>query len=168
MPSVPVHYVDLRAFCYATEDEKRVEGALRTFVPGPATPDGDVDESDGDESGGSHGDGEYVELDREVTEGFHGDRILVLSVRLDRADQVRYALSKLAEARDFDRLLAELDDRVDDNTAFFVQLDKQAAFRGEVRLGEGITFRAKVEAYPARREKAVENARETLEVLRED
>ena len=164
MPSVPVHYVDLRAFCYATEDEKRVEGALRTFVPGPASPDSD---GDGDESGGCHGDEKFVELDREVTEGFHGDRILVLSVRLERADQVRYALSKLAEARDFDRLLAELDDRLDDNTAFFVQVDKQAAFRGEVRLGEGITFRAKVEAYPAKREKAVENARETLESLRE-
>jgi len=163
MPSVPVHYVDLRAFCYATEDEKRVEGALRTFVPGPDSPGG----ADGDGGAGSGSDEEFVELDREVTEGFHGDRILVLSVRLDRADQIRYALSKLAGARDFDRLLAELDDRVDDNTAFFVGLDKQAAFRGEVRLGEGITFRAKVEAYPAKREKAVENARETLESLRE-
>jgi hypothetical protein len=157
MPSVPVHYVDLRAFCYATEDEKRVEQALRTFVPGPAAPD----DADGD------GTEEFVELDREVTEGFHGDRILVLSVRLERADQVRHALAALAAAEAFDRLLAELDDRVDDNTAFFVTLDKQAAFRGDVRLGEGITFRAKVEAYPARREKAVANARETLESLRE-
>ena len=157
MASVPFHYVDLRAFCYATEDEKRVEQALRTFVPGPALPDG----ADG-------GDGAFVELDREVTEGFHGDRILVLSARLERADQVRYALSALAGAEEFDRLLAELEDRVDDNTAFFVQLDKQAAFRGDVRLGEGITFRAKVEAYPAKREKAIENARETLERLRDE
>ena len=164
MPSVPVHYVDLRAFCYATEDEKRVEQALRRFVPGP-----DPTRGNGDEDGSGDGDAAdvLVELDREVTEGFHGDRILVLSVRLERADQVRYALAALAEAEEFDRLLAELDDRVDDNTAFFVQLDKQAAFRGEVRLGEGITFRAKVEAYPAKREKAVENARETLERLRE-
>ena len=73
------------------------------------------------------------------------------------------ALSALAGAEEFDRLLAELEDRVDDNTAFFVQLDKQAAFRGEVGLGEGLTFRAKVEAYPAKKEAAVENARETLE-----
>ncbi|MEF8843453.1 MAG: RNA-binding protein [Haloarculaceae archaeon] len=158
MPSVPVHYVDLRAFCYATEDEKRVEQALRRFVPGPALPD---EGADGD------GDGTFVELDREVTEGFNGDRILILSVRLERADQIRYALAALAEAEEFDRLLAELDDRVDDNTAFFVTLDKQAAFRGDVRLGEGITFRAKVEAYPAKWETAVENARETLEGLRE-
>jgi RNA binding exosome subunit len=164
MPSVPVHYVDLRAFCYATEDEKRVEQALRAFVPGPASPEED-DRADETEDGDRAF--EFVELDRETTEGFHGDRILVLSVRLERADQVRYALSALAGAEEFDRLLAELEDRVDDNTAFFVQLDKQGAFRGDVRLGEGITFRAKVEAYPARREKAVENTRETLERLRE-
>jgi len=156
MPSVPVHYVDLRAFCYATEDEKRVERALRTFVPGPDTREDDGDGADG-----------FVELDREVTEGFHGDRILVLSVRLERADQIRHALSRLAGADEFDRLLGELDDRVDDNTALFVGLDKQAAFRGDVRLGEGITLRAKVEAYPAERETAIENAREILESLRD-
>jgi hypothetical protein len=156
MSSVPVHYVDLRAFCYATEDEKRVEQALRTFVPGPDSPDSD----DWD------GEGTFVELDREVTEGFHGDRILVLSARLERADQIRYALAALARADDFDRLLGELDDRVDDNTALYVGVDKQSAFRGAVRLGEGITFRAKIEAYPAKRETAVGNARETLESLR--
>ena len=27
------HYVDLRAFCYATEDEDRVEAALRHYLP---------------------------------------------------------------------------------------------------------------------------------------
>jgi len=165
MPSVPVHYVDLRAFCYATEDEKRVEQALRTFVPGPASPDDAYDGDGTDVENDGRGTDGLVELEREVTEGFHGDRILVLSVRLERADEIRYALSALAEADEYDRLLAELDDRVDDNTALFVQLDKQAAFGGDVRLGEGITFRAKVEAYPARREKAVENARETLEDL---
>jgi len=167
MPSVPVHYVDLRAFCYATEDEKRVEQALRTFVPGPASPDRGTDGEDGGGTDDDGGNDVFVELDREITEGFHGDRILVLSVRLKRADEIRYALSALAEAAEYDRLLAELDERVDDNTALFVQLDKQAAFGGEVRLGEGITFRAKVEAYPAKRETAVENARETLEELEE-
>jgi len=165
MPSVPVHYVDLRAFCYATEDEKRVEQALRTFVPGPASPDDAYDGDGTDVDNDGRGTDGFVELEREATEGFHGDRILVLSVRLERAEEIRYALSALAEADEYDRLLAELDDRVDDNTALFVQLDKQAAFGGDVRLGEGITFRAKVEAYPARREKAVENARETLEDL---
>ena len=138
MARVPFHYVDLRTFCYATEDEKRVERALRTFLP------------------------EEYEIERNTSEGHHGDRIVVLSARLENADDVRYALSRVADLDDFDRVLDELDDRVDDNCAFFLQFDKQAAFKGDVKLGRGMTFRAKVEAYPAKREKAVENARETM------
>ncbi|MFB6152337.1 MAG: RNA-binding protein [Haloarculaceae archaeon] len=141
MPSVPLHYVDLRAFCYATEDEKRVETALRTFLP------------------------EDFEIERAESEGHHGDRIVVLSARVERADEVRTVLDVLGGLDDLDAVVSELDDRVDDNCAFYLTLDKQAAFRGEVRRGDGITFRSKVEAYPAKHEKAVANARELFEDL---
>lgn len=141
MASVPFHYVDLRAFSYATEDDRRVERALRTLLP------------------------EDAALERTETTGHLGDPILVLSARVERADEVRHVLARLAEAEEFDRIEAELDDRVTDNCELFVRLDKQAAFGGEVRLGEGITLRAKVEAYPAKRETAVENAREALDEL---
>jgi len=144
MSSVPFHYVDLRTFCYATEDEKRVEQALRRLLP------------------------EEFEIERNENVGHHGDRIVVLSARVERADDVRYVLEQLTELGEFDRLESELDDRVDDNTSLFLRLDKQAAFKGDVRLGEGITLRAKIEAYPAKREIAVENARETLQDLRVD
>ena len=144
MPKIPLHYVDLRTFCYVTEDEKRVEDALRTFLP------------------------EEFEIDRVESEGHYGDRILVLSARVEKADDVRHVLSRLADLEEFDRLIAELDDRVTENTELFLTLDKQAAFTDEVRLGDGITFRAKVEAYPAKKEKAVENAEEVLERLREE
>ncbi|MCY4729380.1 RNA-binding protein [Natronomonas gomsonensis] len=144
MSAVPFHYVDLRAFCYATEDEKRVEAALRTFLP------------------------EDVDIEREETEGHHGDRILVLSVRLERADEVRHVLSALARLDDFQRLIDELDQRVDDNCAFFIQLDKQAAYKGDVELGTGLMLRGKVEAYPAKKEKAVETAEEALQELAEE
>jgi len=153
MASVPFHYVDLRAFCYATEDQKRVEDALRTYLP------------DGQGEEGTDGNDEPIELDRAETEGFHGDRILVLSVRLERADEVRYVLSRLAESPDLDAVLDELDDRVDEDCTFFLSLDKQAAVRGEVALGDGITLRGKVEAYPARKTAAVQNVRETLSGL---
>jgi RNA binding exosome subunit len=142
--SVPFHYVDLRAFCYATEGEKRVGDALRTFLP------------------------DDVELDRAESEGFHGDRILVLSARLERADEMRHVLSALTELDGIEAVIDELDYRVDEDCTFFLTLDKQAAFRGEVARGDGITLRAKVEAYPARKESAVENVRETLEGLRAD
>ncbi|THE66529.1 RNA-binding protein [Salinadaptatus halalkaliphilus] len=149
MPQIPLHYVDLRTFCYATEDQKRVEEALRTFLP------------DGEDE-------EPFDLERVESEGHYGDRILVLSARVETADDVRYVLSRLADLETFDDLIDELDERVTDNTELFLRLDKQAAFEGEVRLGDGITFRGKVEAYPAKKEQAVENAEEVLERLRED
>ena len=141
MAEVPFHYVDLRAFCYATEDDKRVEQALRTFLP------------------------EEVEIQRAESEGHHGDRIVVFSARVENADEMRHVLSKVAELDDVDALISELDQRVDDNCSLFLRFDKQDAYRGEVAVGEGITFRAKVEAYPAKKEAAVENARETLAAL---
>ncbi|SFS81357.1 RNA-binding protein [Halostagnicola kamekurae] len=144
MPQIPLHYVDLRTFCYATEDEKRVESALRTFLP------------------------EEFEIERVESEGHYGDRILVLSARAENADDVRHVLSRLADLEDFDGLIAELDQRVTENTELYLTLDKQAAFNGESRLGDGITFRAKVEAYPAKKEAAVENAREVLERLEDE
>ncbi len=143
MPSVPLHYVDLRAFCFVTEDDKRVEDALRTFLP------------------------EEFPVDRAESEGHHGDRILVLSARVENADEVRAVLERVADlpAEEFERIHSELDERVDENCSLFLTFDKQAAFNGEVRLGDGITFRAKVEAYPAKRETAIENARDLFEGL---
>jgi RNA binding exosome subunit len=139
MPRVPFHYVDLRTFCYATEDEKRVEQALRTFLP------------------------EEFEVDRVESTGHHGDRIIVFSARVENADDVRHVLASVASLPDFEGVLDELDERVTENCELFMRLDKQAAFRGDVRRGPGLTLRAKVEAYPAKKEAAVENAREALE-----
>jgi len=138
MSSLPLHYVDLRAFSYATEDEQRVAEALRYYLP------------------------EETELDRASTEGFHGDRIVVLSARVERANDVRVVLRRLAEFEGIEGVVEELDERVDDNCAFHLTLDKQAAYRGEVALGDGLVLRGKIEAYPAKKEIAVANLRELL------
>lgn len=142
MSSVPFHYIDLRAFCYVTEDEQRVRDALALLLP------------------------EEHELDRAESEGHYGDRILVLSTRVENASGMRTILDSLSElpSEDRERLAGELEERVDENCSFFVTLDKQAAYSGEVRLGDGITLRGKVEAYPAKREHAIE-ALESAEVL---
>lgn len=138
MASVPFHYIDLRAFCYATEDDQRVEDSLRAYLPDEA------------------------EIERMKSEGHLGDRILILSARVENADEMRHVLNKLRELDDIAQLRDELDQRVDDNCSFFISLDKQAAYRGAVELGNGITLRAKVEAYPAKKDAAIENARKAL------
>lgn len=136
--SVPLHYVDLRAFSYGTEDDERVEGALRELLPDDAA------------------------IERSVSEGHHGDRIVVMSARVDRADDIRHVLDRLRRGGVLDEIEGSIEERVNENNALNVHLDKQAAYRGEVRLGTGISFRAKVEAYPATREKALENVRSLL------
>ncbi|MFB6119594.1 MAG: RNA-binding protein [Halobacteriaceae archaeon] len=134
----PFHYVDVRAFCYETESEDRVRDALRLLLP------------------------EDVELERAVTEGHHGDRIIVLSARVERADEMRTVLDALTESPDMDRIRSELDERIDEDCSLYLHLDKQAAAQGVVRLGDGIHLRTKVEAYPAKKEHAVENARDAF------
>lgn len=132
------HYTDLRGFCYATEDEERVERALRHYLP------------------------EEYPVERETNEGHHGDEIVVLSARVDNADDVRHVMEKVLEAGERDRIIDEIGERVDDDCSFHLRLDKQEAYSGISALGEGLHLRAKVEAYPAKRAKAVEAVRRSL------
>ena len=143
MASAPLHYVDLRAFCFVTEDDQRVEAALRAFLP------------------------EEFPIERAESEGYHGDRILVLSARVENTDGVQAVLDSLSDlpAGELGRVREEFDERVNEDCSFFVSLDKQAAYGGQARLGDGINLRAKVEVYPATQEKAVENARSLFDSL---
>ena len=138
MSSVPFHYVDVQAFCYATEDEVRVERALRTFLP------------------------EEFPVERAENVGYHGDPIVVLSARVENADDVRHVLSQLATLDDIDGLLDELDQRVTEDCELYLYLDKQAAVSGAVELGRGLSVRGKVEAYPAKKSSAIEHVREAF------
>ena len=118
MGSVPLHYVDLRTFCYATEDETRVRSALEALIP------------------------EETPIDRAESTGHHGDRIVVFSTRIETADDIRYVLDRLTEGGVLATIASELDDRVTDNCELFVQLDKQAAYQGRVERGDGIMLPA--------------------------
>jgi RNA binding exosome subunit len=141
--SVPFHYIDLQAFCYATEDERRVEDALRMFLP------------------------DEFEIERVENTGYYGDRIVVFSTRIENAADIRHVLEQLLRMDPESRsdLRDELDQRVTEDCELYLYLDKQAALVGNVKLGEGMSLRGKVEAYPAKKESAVENVDEALEAL---
>lgn len=135
---VPFHYLDLRAFSYATESDRRVETALRTLLPEEHT----IDRADGT--------------------GHYGDRILILSARVETAAEMRSVLQRLTDGDILTAVSPELSDRVSENQELYVTVDKQAAYNGVVTLGEGIRLRGKIEAYPATRERAKENLTEAL------
>lgn len=136
---VPFHYIDLRAFCFATEREDRVETALRLLLP------------------------EGYEIEREVTTGYHGDEIVVLSTRVENNDDMRVVFGHVLGLDTLGDIVGELEDRVDEKCSFFLQLDKQAAYNGTVKRGRGIMLRAKIEAYPARKSTAVDVVKAGLE-----
>lgn len=138
MGSIPLHYIDLRTFCYETEAEQRVETALREFLP-PDYP-----------------------IDRDETEGHHGDRIVILSTRVDNADDIRAVMDVIRSTDEFDQLQNEIEDRVTEECSLFITFDKQAAYHGDISVGQGIRIRGKIEAYPAKQDLAIENAKSLL------
>jgi RNA binding exosome subunit len=137
-----VIHLDLRTFCHATEVEESVRKAI-SFASG------------------------CQDIDVERSEGYHGNRILIMSCTLSRKADIRSFFRRLSR-EDLAMLLDSLDQRMDEDGQFFFRLDKQKAFLEELSVFNGddcIHARAKVESYPKRREKALENGKEMLQQL---
>jgi RNA binding exosome subunit len=137
-----VIHLDFRTFAQATEVEERVKKAM-TFVSG-------CDE---------------IAVDR--SEGYHGNKILIMTCTISRKADIRAFFRRLSKD-DLALLLDSVDQRMDDDGQFFFRLDKQKAFMEELVISSGddcVHVRAKVESYPKRREKALENAKAMLQDL---
>lgn len=93
-----------------------------------------------------------VEVSR--TEGHFGNAIVVLESVLDDEARIMDVLGRMT-AEDLREVSSTLAARMDDSCHMFLRLDKQRAFAGEIRLGEGedvIALRIKVRAFPAKPE----------------
>ncbi len=137
-----VMHLDFRTFGQATEVEERVRKAM-TFASGI----------------------EDIKVDR--SEGYHGNKILIMTCTVSRKADIRSFFRRLSK-EDLSLLLDSVDRRMDDDGQFFFRLDKQKAFLEELVVSSGddcIHVRAKVESYPKRREKALENAKVMLQEL---
>ena len=137
-----VIHLDFRTFCHATEVEERVRKAL-TFASN------------------------CEDISVERSEGYHGNKILIMSCTVSRKADIRAFFRRVGK-EDLRTLLETLDQRLDEDGQFFFRLDKQKAFLDELTIFSGddcIHVRAKVESYPKRREKALENARAMLQEL---
>ncbi|WP_174589845.1 RNA-binding domain-containing protein [Methanocella conradii] len=131
-----IHYILFRTQSHATEDVSRVRQALANVLP-PDTP-----------------------IEEEETKGYFDNPITVLTARLEKKaaeGYVKFLKSRLFQA-DLKELVKELPERVTDDCDFYLKLSKQDAYLGDVRLTyaeDAIAIRAKVAAYPSRREAAL-------------
>jgi hypothetical protein len=127
--------VSFRAFVAATEDEGRVREALSIFVP----------------------------LDRIsslTAEGHFGNEIKIMEASLRKKEGQAFfqILREQLSPEDQLRLRREMPDRLEGDNHFHLRLDKQAAYKGLLRLTDSkdaIDVCALVKTYPARRESAL-------------
>ena len=127
--------VSFRAFVAATEDEGRVREALSIFVP----------------------------LDRissSTAEGHFGNEIKIMEASLRKKEGQAFfqILREQLSPEDQLRLRREMPDRLEGDSHFHLRLDKQAAYKGLLRLTDSkdaIDVCALVKTHPARRESAL-------------
>jgi len=134
------HALSFRAFCQATEDEEKVAQAIR-FASGAE------------------------EMDRSVSEGFHGNKIIILHAEVKSAKKIRDFFHRL-ETEDIRMIQETLELRVDEDCTFYLRLDKQKAFLGQLvvlETGDVISINGKIKSYPKRRETAMLAAKEFFE-----
>lgn len=130
--SPPFHHLRYRVFCYATEDPAKVLEALANVV-------GDVDP------------------DTDAAETHFGAPITVYSGEIDTDRRIDEVLRRVAASLGKD-LRAQAGRRLDEDNRLHLRLDKQAAYNGQLiwaRGGDAIAVSGTVEAYPAKREKAL-------------
>jgi hypothetical protein len=127
--------VSFRAFVAATEDEGRVREALGIFVP----------------------------LDRissSTAEGHFGNEIKILEASLRKKEGQAFfqILREQLSTDDQLRLRREIPERLEGDSHFHLRLDKQAAYKGLLRLTDSrdaLDVCALIKTYPARRESAL-------------
>ena len=135
--------VELRAYCHATEDEARVEQAIRTLWPEGET-----------------------KVDK--LEGHYGNPLLMMTTRIERKEAVHAFWRRLGEAGAIPAILQALEARVDDEAVLHFRVDKQRAYAGAIELAQHddvIVVRAKVVAHPAKKSTAIRAARDYLSRL---
>lgn len=115
--SINVSYLDVSVFVHATEDESKVEKALRNMVPDTIR--------------------DYV-FKRQGLSGHHSDPLTILSIKIRRkgAGEMLNQIIGSLTSLDQQRILDELEDRVDESGNLYIRLDKQKAFHGKAVLNE--------------------------------
>ena len=135
-----------RTYCHATEDEDKVREAFKNIS---RVPNRDVELT--------------------INKGYHGNEIRILESHIKKKGAALNSfLAALAEHGIFDKLKDQIEQRLDDEGMFYLRFDKQEAYKHKFVLDSGedtIQVRVKVQAYPAKPEKILEELRAHIEKL---
>ena len=132
--------IELKSFVHTTEDFDKVLSCLRNLPPFD------------------------FEYDVDKSEGHFGNPISTLRVGITRQAQIAEFMRFMTKELSKDamaELIDKLEKRLVGNKLYF-RLDKMAAFKGEVALGEGVQVILTVTSYPYERKGIIKGLRELL------
>lgn len=135
-------WIRARVMCYATENRERVSEMFKTFI----------------------GTDEWNE---DLVEGELGNVTVIMDAELTRQKPIDEMFARLGQST-VDDIIAELDERIDEDCTFYVRLNKQRAISGSYVVASGgdvISLTCKIASYPAKKELAVDILREYLSSL---
>ena len=127
------HWVDIMTICHATEREELLLEVMEALA----------------------GEGNVI---LEETEGHFGNRITILSAKINREKDTKRLFSALGPEL-LAGLAGELEERIDDDCTFYLRLDKQKAVQRIYAAscgGDVVSITGKIASHPARKVKAVE------------
>lgn len=133
-----VERIEVETFAHATESlEKVMEALERAGVPSGS-------------------------ISVEKTKGHYGNDINVLRANISRSAGMRVFFDSSFFSNIKSEILNTLPERVDDKGFLYLRMDKQDLFNGIYRLNDRGDVRVfiKILAYPSKREKVIENAKE--------
>ncbi len=116
MPQIPVAYVDIRFFAHATEDVNKVIEAVQNVLPS--------------------GHAEDIVFNKRNLRGHYGNPITFFEAKIKNKEAIRALVENLSSYLsevDKETLRREIHLHVEKGS-LYIRLDKQAAFRGKLRL----------------------------------
>ncbi len=139
-----IHNISYRVFVYGTENEEKVKEAIQTLFPN------------------SH-------PQTDTTEGYFKNPVLILHDKITKNREIKGFIKILEQidAASKKRLINELENKMDHRGNLFLRFDKQRAYLGDLKIiehGDAIHVKINIAAYPAKKEKAIEVAKDIFGV----
>lgn len=134
-----IHNISYRTFVYGTENEEKVKKAVKTLFPNSSP-------------------------QQEYIEGYYQNPVLILHDKIERNRDIKDFIAKMEHlpVSYRNKILDDLDRKMDDKGNLFLRFNKQKAYLDELEVvehGDSIHVKIKIAAYPARKEQAMKIAR---------
>ncbi len=142
LSQLPIAYVDVRFCAHATEDLDKVLEAVQNVLPSDHTED--------------------ITFDRKNLEGHYGNPITFFETRIKDKRTAKALVEKLSSnLSSLDKTeLERMIDRCVEEGSLFIRLDKQAAFKGKIKLVTSDPIRIRIRFRKSKTADVIEVCRE--------